>query len=160
MSRRILVTLVLAAVVLAAQPLQADDFQRVASGLRTLGFERTWIPFMGLARTFVKIAHPKGVHDFQIAVYEKTPDVTGEEVDRMVKSRMARGFSPLVRVYSAQKGESVFIYARPSRDARTVELIVVSHERDETVLVRVRADAEKVGRELGVPEKVGELASH
>lgn len=160
MSRKIVVTLALAAMILAAQPVQADDFHRVASGLRTLGFERTWIPFMGLARTFVKIAHPKGVHDFQIAVYEKTPDVTGEEVERMVKSRIARGFSPLVRVYSSRRGESVFIYARPSRDNRTVELIVLSHEPNETVLVRVTADAEKVGRELGVPEKVGQIASH
>jgi Domain of unknown function (DUF4252) len=160
MSRKIVLTLALAAMIVAAQPLRADDFHRVARGLRTLGFERTWIPFMGLARTFVKIAHPKGVHDFQIAVYEKTPDVTGEEVERMIKSRIARGFSPLVRVYSSRRGESVFIYARPSRDNRTVELIVLSHEPNETVLVRVTADAEKVGRELGVPEKVGQIASH
>ena len=40
-----------------------------------------------------------------------TRDVTGEEVERMVKSRIARGFSPLVRVYSSRKGESVYFRA-------------------------------------------------
>ena len=160
MSRRAVIMMTLAALMLAAQPIHADDFHRVASGLRTLGFERTWIPFMGLARTLVKIAHPKGVHDFQIAVYENSPRVTGAEVEQMIKGRIARGFTPLVRVYSAAKRESVFIYARPSRDNRIVELLVLSHEPGETVLVRVTADAEKVGRELGVPKKIGEIASH
>jgi hypothetical protein len=159
MTRRVVLATALVALVLSAQPLQADDFHKVASGLRSLGFERTWIPFMGLARTFVKIAHPKGVHDFQVAVYENSPRVTGDEVERMIKSRVARGFSPLVRVYSKEKGESVFVYARPSRDSRTVELIVLAHEPGETVLVRVTADAAKVGRELGVPEKVSHIAA-
>ena len=160
MSRRAVITFTLAALMLAAQPVHADDFHRLTSGLRTLGFERTWIPFMGLARTLVKVVHPKGVHDFQIAVYENSPRVTGAEVEQMIKARVARGFTPLVRVYSAAKGESVFIYARPSRDNRMVELLVLSHEPGETVLVRLTADAEKVGKELGVPKKIGELASH
>ena len=159
MSRRAVLTVTLAALLLAAQPIHADDFHRVASGLRTLGFERTWIPFMGLARTLVKVVHPKGVHDFQIAVYENSPRVTGAEVEQMIKSRIARGFTPLVRVYSAAKRESVFIYARPRSDARIVELLVLSHEPGETVLVRVTADAEKVGRELGTPKKIGEIAN-
>lgn len=158
MTPRIVVTTLLA-LALAAQPVRADDFHNVARGLRSLGFERTWIPFMGLARTLVKIVHPKGVHDLQVAVYENSPRVTGVEVERMISSRVARGFSPLVRVYSKEKGESVFVYARPSRDSRTVELIVLAHEPGETVLVRVTADAAKVGRELGIPEKVAHIAT-
>ncbi|HUP47925.1 MAG TPA: DUF4252 domain-containing protein [Thermoanaerobaculia bacterium] len=154
------VRLALAAMILtfAAQPVLAD-FSRVAVGLRSLGFERTWIPFLGLARSVVWMVQPKGIHDFQIAIYEKTPDVTGAEIERMIRTRMGRGYSPLVRVHSARKGESVFIYARPSRNGRIVELLILAHERNETVLVRVAADAEIVGRELARPENVRHIAS-
>lgn len=152
MSRRVAAALVVV-FTLAAQPAFAD-FNRLAGGLRTLGFERTWIPFLGIARSLVRVVQPKGVNDFQIAVYERAPRVSGDVIEKMIRTRMGAGFSPLVRTYSARKGESVFVYARPSRDARTVELIVLSHERNETVLVRVSADAEIVGRELGAPERL------
>lgn len=152
MTRRVLAAAIVA-FTLAAQPAFAD-FQRVASGLRSLGFERTWIPFLGVARSMVRIVQPKGVHDFQLAVYDKTPGVKGSEIEKMIASRVGRGFKPLVRTYSARNGESVFIYARPSKDARIVELLILAHERNETVLVRVRADASVVGRELNAPERI------
>jgi hypothetical protein len=157
MSRRISIV-ALFALTLAAQPLFAD-FSRVAHGLHRLGFERTWVPFLGLARSFVRVVHPKGVYDFQVAMYENTPSVSGVEIEKMLKKSVGAGFTPLVRVYSSKKGESVFIYARPSADVRKVELLVLSHEPGETVLVRVSADAAIVGRELGVPERVGQIAS-
>lgn len=157
MNRRIAVAL-LVAFTLTAQPLFAD-FHRVARGLHKLGFERTWIPFMGLARTLVRVVQPKGVHDFQVAVYERTPSVTGADIEQMLVRQMGRGYAPLVRVFSARKGESVFIYARPARDARIVDLIVLAHERNETVLVRLTADAEVVGRELGAPQEIRQLAA-
>ena len=157
MSRRIAAAAIVA-FTLAAEPAFAD-FNRLAGGLRTLGFERTWIPFLGIARSLVRVVHPKGVHDFQIAVYEKAPRVSGNVIEKMIRTRMGAGFTPLVRTYSARKGESVFIYARPGRDSRTVELIVLSHERNETVLVRVTADASIVGRELNAPQRLRFVAS-
>ena len=157
MTRRIGL-IALLAVTLAAPPAFAD-FARVAHGLRKLGFERTWVPFLGLARSFVRVVHPKGVYDFQIAVYEDTPSVPGIAIETMLRKSVGAGFTPLVRVYSSKKGESVFVYARPSSDVRKVELLVLSHEPGETVLVRISADAEIVGRDLGVPEKIGQMAS-
>ena len=145
-------------IVLAAPPAMAD-FSRVAVGLRSLGFERTSIPFLGLARVFVNIVQPKGIFDFQLALYEKTPGVTGAQVERMIGRQIGRGYSPLVRAHSARKGESVFIYARPGRNERVVELLILSHERNETVLMRVVADAEVVARELIAPQNVRHIAS-
>jgi hypothetical protein len=157
MSRRISIAALLA-LTLAAQPVFAD-FSRVARGLHRLGFERTWVPFLGLARSFVRVVHPKGVYDFQVAMYENTPSVSGIEIEKMLKKSVGHGFMPLVRVYSSRKGESVFVYARPSNDVRKIELLVLSHEPGETVLVRISADAEIVGRQLGMPEKIGQMAS-
>ncbi|HUP45153.1 MAG TPA: hypothetical protein VM779_06540 [Thermoanaerobaculia bacterium] len=157
MSRRITIVALLA-VALTSQPLFAE-FHSVRRGLSRLGFEQTWIPFLGLARSLVRVVQPKGVHDFQIAIYENTPAVTGADIERMLERSVGRGFTPLVRVFSAKRGESVFIYARPGRGDRVIELMVLSHDRNETVLVRVAADAEIVARELGDPVKMGVLAS-
>lgn len=156
MTRRLTI---IAAVVfaLAAQPALAE-FHNVRKGLRRLGFEQTWIPFLGLARSVIRVVHPKGVHDFQIAVYENTPDVNGSDLGKMLARHVGRGFTPLVRVHSARSGESVFIYARPTHNDSIVELIVLSHDRDETVLVRVAADAEVVGREFGDPVRMRQIA--
>ena len=157
MSRRFsIVALIVFSV--AAQPLFAD-FHSVRRGLRKLGFEQTWIPFLGLARSMVRIVQPKGVHDFQIAVYDTSPEVSGTAIEAMLRRSVGRGFTPLVRVFSAKKGEAVFVYARPGRDERMIELIVLAHERNETVLVRLAADSEIVAREFGDPVKMGALAS-
>ena len=47
------------------------DFSHVARALeRRLGTNRTWIPFLGVARALVRTVHPNGVHDVQLAVFE------------------------------------------------------------------------------------------
>lgn len=142
----------------AAAPARAD-FSRVAVGLRTLGFQRTWIPFLGFARMMVRAVQPNGVHDFQLAVYENSPPVTAVDLERMVRTHMGKSYAPLVRVHSSRKGEAVFIYARPGRSERLIELLILAHEREETVLVRLIADAEVVGREIGEPMAMRRMAS-
>lgn len=143
---------------LLAQPAFAG-FRDIAGTLEDeFGFRRTWIPFLGMARLAVWTVHPKGVHDFQLAVYENRPDVDPRDVERMLARKVPKGFMPLVRAHSARKGEWSFIYARPARNGRTVELLVLAHDGDETVLVRVAADTEIVARELDNPIKVRHIA--
>jgi hypothetical protein len=149
-------TLLVLALLLAV-PAQAD-FADIARALdRELG-SRTWIPFLGLGRVLVRAVRPNGVHDFQLAVFERTrqsPDP--QALERIVARGVEKGFAPLVRVRSNRQGEAVFIWARPNR--RCIELIILAHERDETVLVRVDADAEKVAREFGEPRGMVRLAN-
>ena len=141
----------------AAQPVFAG-FSDIAAGLeREFGFRRTYIPFLSFARFAVWTVHPKGIHDFQLAVYEKTPDVDPRAVAAMLEDRVPRGFTPLVRVHS-RRGEWSFIYARPSKNGKIIELLVLAHDDDETVLVRVSADAEIVTRELDNPGNVKQIA--
>jgi hypothetical protein len=107
----------------------------------------------------VRVVQPSGVHDFQIAVYENTPDVSELEIERVVTAQVGKGYSRLVRVRSNRSGESVFIFARPGRDARVIELLILAREREETVLVRLVADAEIVGREMIQPAAMHKMAS-
>ena len=57
-------------------------------------------------------------------------------------SRAGRGHAPLVRVRSKHEQESSFIYAKPLGDK--IELLVLTSDNEDTVLVRVVADAHVV----------------
>ncbi len=155
MMRRIAVLLVLTLVMVV--PAEAS-FRSIAHAIDARLGSRTWIPFLGFARFAVWMVSPSGVHDFQLAVWEgKSARLDGHDLEQLVRREMDKGFAPLVRVRSNRSGEHVFIYAKALRND-LVELLILTHERDDTVLVRVTADASIVARDFGHPRKVAKLA--
>jgi hypothetical protein len=153
--------LAVAAVVLSlVAPSAFADFSHVARAMeRRLGTNRTWIPFLGIARALVRTVHPQGVHDVQLAVFEGHRNVvSGRDVEQMLKGTVDKAYTPIVRVYSAKKGEWTFIYAnaKPKR-AGVVDLLIVAHEDKETVVVRVVADAAMVAQGLGQPVNIAQI---
>jgi hypothetical protein len=77
-----------------------------------------------------------------------------------MRAKVGPGFTPLVQVRSRRSGEWSFIYAKPSPDTNRVELIVLTHDDDDTVLVRVEVDANAVAREVRRhPRHVSDMAS-
>lgn len=132
-----------------ALPLHAD-FSEVARAIdRKDGVSRIWIPFLGVARAVVWVARPQGVHDFQLVTFKSDGNVDPRELHEIMKAKAGPGFSPLVQVWSRRSGEVSFIYARPSKEGTRMELMILAHDDEETVLVRVDVDAEKLARELG-----------
>jgi hypothetical protein len=147
-----------ALVLTVALPLHAD-FRTIANAIDAQhGVHRVWIPFLGLARTIVRVVDPEGVHDFQLAVFEGRGKLTPEELRDLMARNVDKGFRPLVQTYSKRSGEWSFIYARPSRTANRFELIILNAEKDETVLVRVDVDANVLARELDHPIEVSKMA--
>ncbi|MBK5259536.1 MAG: hypothetical protein JJE51_08075 [Thermoanaerobaculia bacterium] len=135
---------------LIAQPIFADFSALAGAVERHLGVTRTWMPFLGMARVFVRAAHPKGVHDFQLALFEGGRGSGGETIEQILRRAVGPGFSPIVRVHSSRRDEWSFIYAKPGNNG-VIELMIVNHEPTETVVVRVTADAGKVMNELNKP---------
>lgn len=132
-----------------AQPLHAD-FSDVAKAIdRQEGMSRIWIPFLGVARAVVWVVRPEGVHDFQLVTFHSRGNVDARELNRIMKEKAGAGWTPLVQVWSRRSGETSFIYAKPSKEGTRMELMVLAHDDEETVLVRVDVDAEKLARELG-----------
>ena len=131
---------------LLALPVHAD-FNEILGGLRARLGAPMWIPFFGIARTVVRVGHPRGVHDLQLAVFEGKGSIDPVDLDALMTRHAGRDYTPLVRVRSRHGRESSFIYARPAGDF--VELLVLTNDNDDTVLVRVVADPEVVGRYLG-----------
>ncbi|HEU4889365.1 MAG TPA: hypothetical protein VFV49_15875 [Thermoanaerobaculia bacterium] len=142
-----------------ALPLHAD-FSDVARAIdRKDGVSRIWIPFLGVARAVVWVVRPEGVHDFQLVTFKSDGDVDPRDLHEIMKAKAGDGFKPLVQVWSRRSDEVSFIYAKPSKTGSRIELMVLAHDGEETVLVRVDVDAEVLARELGEkPRNVTRMA--
>ena len=82
----------------------------------------------------------------QIAVFEGKGSLDPAELDTLMRRRAGRDYAPLVRVRSRKEQESTFIYARPHGDL--LELLVLTNDSDDTVLVRVVVDPNEAMRYL------------
>ncbi|HYH08423.1 MAG TPA: hypothetical protein VEK11_15310 [Thermoanaerobaculia bacterium] len=155
MTKRLAIAAVLFCTV--ALPMRAD-FSSLARALdRHQGVKRVWIPFLGLARVAVRIVEPEGVHDFQLATFTGADKVDARELQQMMRTHVGAGFKPLVQVWSRKSNEWSFIYAKPVGD--NVELMILAHDDEDTVLVRVSVNADKVAEEIGRhPRRVTNVA--
>jgi len=131
-----------------ALPLHAD-FASIAKAIDAKsGVKRIWIPFLGIARIAVKIIAPEGVHDFQLATFEGGGELDPNELHQILRTKAGEGFVPLVQTWSRKSNEWSFIYARPTARTSRLELLILTKDDDDTVLVRVDVDADVVAREL------------
>jgi hypothetical protein len=133
---------------LIAQPAHAG-FAEVARAIDSQhGVSQVWIPFLGVARFAVRLVAPEGIHDFQLVTFEGTDRVDPKALQQIMREKIGAGFVPLVQVWSRRSHEWSFIYVRPGADNR-MELVVLAHDDEDTVLVRVDVDAVVLARELG-----------
>lgn len=142
MTKRALLLLV----IFTALPLRADFNAVVREVESHSGLHRVHIPFLGLARFLVWVARPDGVHDFQLATFEgDSRDIDGRLIGDLLLRNAGAGFRPLVRVTSNRRGgEWTYIYARPS--GNFFELMIATHDRSDTTLVRAVVDLERLQR--------------
>jgi hypothetical protein len=149
-----------ALVLFAALPLHAGFKDVVHAVESRTQMHPTYVPLLGLARFAVWIIHPDGVYDFQLATFEGADELDPRELAAIMRERAGAGYQPLVQVRSARSGEWSFIYAKPSRNGSRVDLLILTHDNDDTVLVRVDVDADVLVREMGEPKHVTRIASN
>lgn len=155
MTRRAIAAAALLLVV--ALPLHAG-FASVARAIDAKeGVKRIWIPFMGIARVVVRVIEPHGVNDFQLVTFEGAGRLDSTELQALMRQQAGPGFQPLVQARS--KREWSFIYAKPARDGRSVELLILTRDDEEAVLVRVNVNAEVIARQMNDPRHVKDVAS-
>lgn len=154
MSRRLVALAAL--VFLAAMPVYAS-FANVERALEARLGEPTWIPMLGLVRVATWVVHPKGVHDIQLAVFEeKHAHLDGAEIERIVEREVPPGFHPMVRTRNSRSGEWTFIYAKPHGENR-MELFLVSHDKDDTVVMQLDVEPEEVMRDINHPARIAKI---
>ena len=131
---------------LFAIPLHAGFGDVVDAIERTPGLHRTTIPFFGLARFVVRVAHPKGVHDLQLATFEGDGTVDRRDVAAILRDSIRDGYSPIVQTHSKRTGEFTFIFARPLHD--NIDMLIVTHDNSDTTVVRAVVDSDVFAREI------------
>jgi hypothetical protein len=150
MSKRIVIALVFMLAATAARA-DFDTLVRVVESSR--GLHRIWTPGISLARLAVRIVHPVGVHDFQLATFEGSGDVDFEAVIRSTPG------TPMVRTHDNRSGETAVIWARPLR-GDLVEMLLLAHDpNDQTVVLRAVIDGETLAREIADPRHAPRIAS-
>jgi hypothetical protein len=155
MSKRFLLPLL--AVMLFAIPLHAGFEEVVGAMERTPGLHRTPIPFFGLARFVVRVAHPRGVHDVQVATFEGGGNVDRRDMAAILRDSIRDGYSPIVQTRSRRNGEWTFIFARPSGE--TIDMLVVTHDNHDTTVVRAVVDAEVFAQEVNGKHSLASMGS-
>src|SRR5258706_7301148 len=138
MTRRTLAAVVLLS--LLTFPLYAGFSEVVDAISRTPGLHRTTIPFFFLARFAVRVAHPKGVHDVQLATFDGDAMVDRRDVAAILRDSIRDGYAPIVQTRSNRSGEWTFIFARPS--SHTIDILIVTHDNEDTTVLRAVLDAE------------------
>lgn len=105
----------------------------------------------------VKVAHPEGVRSLRLAMFEdqKFPG-TGDDTEftSLLENSLDRGWQPFVRVWSRRDNERTYIYARPR--GNDLELFIVSLERDEAVVLKLRMNPDKLDEMMDEPKRVSQ----
>jgi hypothetical protein len=154
-----LVALIITATIFATTPsARADDpeFDAITKHLKLFyQARRVSIPFLGLANFFVKIVRPAGVKSFKVAIFEDlnfTPGKTDAELGAIMRSALSPEWQPLVRIRS-RDGEQVYVYAREAGE--NIKLLVVTIDRSDAVVARVKLSPKQLSEFLNKPKILG-----
>ena len=144
MRQRVLFSVALLA--LFALPMRGGFDEVVDAISKTSGLHRTPIPFFGLARFVVRVGHPHGVHDIQLATFEGGGKVDRRDVAAILRDSIRDGYRPIVQTRSNRDGEFTFIFARP--DGTAIDMLIVTHDHADTTVVRAVVDGEVFAKEV------------
>lgn len=156
-----LVAFVITAIILssiAAPAARADDpeFDTITRHLKLhYNARRVSIPFLGLANFFVKIVRPAGVKSFKVAIFEDlnfAPSGAGAGLSAVMRSALSPEWQPLVRTRS-RDGEQVYVYAREAGE--NILLMVVTIDRNDAVVARVKLSPKRLSEFLNDPKILG-----
>ncbi|HUQ31443.1 MAG TPA: hypothetical protein VM095_04950 [Pyrinomonadaceae bacterium] len=155
-----LVALIISATMLAAAPPTAraddSDFDAIAKHIKLYYHaRRVSIPFLGLAKFFVKIVRPAGVKSFKVAIFEDLnigDGTTDAELSLIMRNALSVEWQPLVRARS-HDGERVYVYAREAGE--NLKLMVVTIDKSDAVVAKVKLSPKRLSEFLNNPKILG-----
>jgi hypothetical protein len=151
--RRLLLALFVCALFVPAAAAADADFNAIVRGVESdLGISRLRIPFLGLASFFVKSAHPSGVTQLDFAIFEElhySPPGKAR-FDAIVQRATGGRWQPIIQIRSDHGRECTYIYTRP--DGRNWKLLLANFDRDDAVIIHLRATPEILLDALDQPD--------
>jgi hypothetical protein len=147
---------------LAARAVAGDaEFQAIVDRVSTYYHKRP-MPFMGLLSFTANRFNPHGVNHLSMAIFEDVDSARmppAEETESFLQDLVGASYQPMVRVYDNHSGEQTFIYAREG-DKNNFEMLIVSLERTEAVIIKMRLDPDAMRDWVGDPVRKGHNSAH
>jgi hypothetical protein len=139
--RRILLAALL---LLVALPAAASSFDDVVAAVKeTTNFDRQYVPFMGVVRSFARLTGYNGVHDIRLAVFESQSGASAGRLDVATVDRLVgHGWQKFITVSEKRSGEQTSMYARP--DGKLLRMMIVTIEDREAVVIEMKIEPEKL----------------
>lgn len=135
------------AVVLAATG-EGSGFDGVVNSIeREYHVHATRIPFMWLANMIAGKATHGGVRGVRVAEFEHFPaPLDGEELTRMVESKLGPGWERMVRETSHKGSEQTLIYIHP--EGSRMGMFIVDKDNHEMDVVEVSVDPDHLNKSI------------
>jgi hypothetical protein len=122
--------------------LPAADFNGfVREFSRQTGAHQVYIPFFGLARFVVAVAHPAGTSDLKLAVFEHVDARPLEFVRTADSLASSAGWNRIVRVRN-RNGEATNIYTL--RDGKRLRMLIANLDNNDATFVELRIKPEEL----------------
>jgi hypothetical protein len=155
MNRRWLRPILLAALLLvpAASPAADREFRQIVDRLSE-HYQKRPSRGMGFLGFLANCFSPTGVSRLKMAVFEdvKPERPLAGDFEGFLKATVGSGFHPFVTVRSNRDGEHVYIYAREVGER--MDLLMVSAQRNEAVVLKVRLAPEALEKWMSEPGKM------
>lgn len=107
------------------------------------GMSRLPVPGSGLARLAVRMTHPDGVSDMQLAMFDPASATRRFDAGTILSQSLDPGWQPLVQFHDRRSGEQGSIYAKPSGSDQ-IHVMIFSTDAEDSVLVELRVDATRL----------------
>jgi hypothetical protein len=151
MNARLLAVLLVAT---AAGLAEDWDFNHVVKAIEShYGVKRTHIPFMGVADFALKVKHPAGAREFQLAVFEDLDSSPAyrdlADRDRLMNAISGHGLHPVIAVHSRPDAQSTYIFFTDS--GKSARMLIAAFHRDGATLIEVKTDLDTVLKAIEDP---------
>jgi len=134
-------------------------FDRVVKAIEShYGVKRTHIPFMGVANFALKMKHPSGTSEFQLAVFDNLDSSPVyrdlADRDRLMQTVAGSGLHPLIVTHSRRDAQSTYIFAADV--GKSTVMLLATFQRDGATIVQVKADGSTLLKALEDPDGTAE----
>jgi hypothetical protein len=120
--------------------------------------KRTHIPFMGVANFALKMKHPGGTSEFQMAVFQNLDSSPAyrdpADRDRLMRAVSGFGLHPVIVTHSRRDAQSTYIFMADV--GKSTVMLLATFQRDGATVIQVKADGSTLLKALEDPEGTAE----
>lgn len=120
--------------------------------------KRTHIPLMGVANFALKMKHPGGTSEFQLAVFDGLDSSPAyrdlADRDRLMRTVAGIGLHPVIVTHSRRDAQSTYIFMADV--GKSTVMLLATFQRDGATVIQVKADGSTLLKALEDPEGTAE----